>query len=1505
MTRPPLPGARHPALRPFSAATQAWFDASFQGPTPVQARGWPAIAGGAHSLLLAPTGSGKTLAAFLWALDRIGQLRDADRRGYRVVYVSPLKALVYDVDRNLRTPLVGVHQAAGHLGAALHTTRVDVRTGDTPQRERQRMLRNPGDVLVTTPESLYLMLGSKVRQHFATVEAVIVDEIHALAGSKRGAHLALSLERLAALAERDPQRIGLSATARPVEVVSRFLGGDRPVEVVDTREAPHLTVQVVLPEAPDDPPDAQPTPSQPAPSKPASPDPDAHLFSQPKPRRAWPALAPRLLPKILAHRTTIVFVNSRGAAERMVQQLHELHGEPLALAHHGSLSHGRRADIEDRLKSGTVRAIVATSSLELGVDMGAVDQVILIGSPGRVASGLQRVGRAGHGVGEISHGLLIPRHPRDMVECAVVGQLMLEGGIEPVAPPRNPLDVLAQQVVAMVAVADRPVAELAALVRRADGFRQLSDAQLDGLLDMVSGRYPSTDFAELRPLVDWDRGQDLLTARKGAKMLAATHGGTIPDRGLFGVHVVRGSESGPRVGELDEEMVFEARAGQTFILGASTWRIEDITHDRVLVSPAPGEPGTLPFWHGGGPGRPLELGRRLGVFAREVAQRGPERARAWVTQHTPTHPDIAAQIVDLLHEQKAATGVVPSDTTVVVERFADELGDLRVCIHSPFGSRVHAPWAMALEEQLTRESGVGVRSMWSDDGIVLTLADVDEDPWRDTPERWTPDPDLVEDLIIERLGDTALFSGQFRENASRALLLLRKRPERRAPLWAQRLRAQRLLAAAKEHAGFPIVLETYRACLQDVFDLHALRSLLRAVSQREVRVEVVDTDAASPFARAMAFEFVANWLYEGDAPVAERRAQALTLDREMLRDLLGHAELRDLLDAAAIDAVEAELQGVAEGFQARDAGGLLDLLRRVGDLSDDEVRARCDGDPTPWLATLNQRVDAVQIRVAGEMRWIAAADAARYRDALGVSLPPGLPSAFLEPASDPMADLVKRYGRRRGPFTRAQLGQRYGVPQGQLVALLQLLSRPGAGHAGGPSLVEGEFRPGGVEREWCDDGVLRRIRRRTLAHLRATIAPAAQERFARFLPAWQGLHPAGYGGRRPGLDEVLTQLEGAPLVVSELEQRLLPARVRGYRPEALDQRFATGEWLWVGHSAIGQRDGRVQLFRRERLDALWRAPDVDTVLADWPDDDALQRRIVAHLRHFGASFLFELRGALADAAMPDVLSALWDLVWRGVVSNDTVAPLRGLQATGRRRGRKAQARLSGGRWSLLRNLGAPEPTAQLLAWAHVLLARHGVLARESLAMEAAPGGHSALRPVLRGMDERGKVRRGYFVEGLTGTQVGLGGAVDRLRDEREDQPRGAPSSGHRGGPRIIALPVVDPAQPYGRMLAWPEPGPGATAPRVVPGSTVVLVDGAPFFVLTARSGRLRTLGPGRQCEEPELVERALSALLAAHGVGRITVQRVDGTPVRRSALAASLRAVGFEEDVKGLSLRRL
>lgn len=1562
----------------FSPATAAWFRGSFSEPTRAQAGAWEAISSGQHALVVAPTGSGKTLSAFLWALDRLASEPPPQERLHRcrVLYVSPMKALAVDVERNLRSPLVGIGHAATRLGLPQPDITVAVRSGDTPANERRAFARTPSDILITTPESLFLLLTSAAREALGGVETVILDEVHAVAGTKRGAHLALSLERLDALLERPAQRIGLSATVEPVDEVARYLAGGRPVEVVRPPSTKEWDLEVVVPIA-----------DMSALGEVVVDDLSGPAAGAERRASIWPHVEERIVDLIADHRSTLVFANSRRLAERLTSRLNEIwqerleeaaeegdaaagdgaatpplprptpsrtpaemmaqagasKGAPavLARAHHGSVSKEHRQAIEEELKAGRLPAVVATSSLELGIDMGAVDLVVQVESPPSVASGLQRVGRAGHQVGAVSRGVLFPKFRGDLVQTAVVVERMRSGSIESLHVPANPVDVLAQQVVAMCAMDDWAVDDLEQLVRRATPFASLPRSILESVLDMLAGRYPSDEFAELRPRIVWDRVTGVLTGRRGAQRLAVTSGGTIPDRGLYAVFLATGEGTGRRVGELDEEMVYESRVGDVFTLGTSTWRIEDITHDRVLVTPAPGLPGKLPFWKGDQLGRPAELGRAVGAFVREIAGLTPAKARArvekagldeWATDNLLTY----------LEEQREATGHVPDDRTIVIERFRDEIGDWRVAVHSPFGGQVHAPWALCVSARMRERFGVDVQAMHGDDGIVFRLPDLEFEDGRgagaELLELVRLDPDEVHDLVTSEIGGSALFAARFRECASRALLLPRRWPDRRQPLWQQRQRAAQLLEVASQYASFPIILETVRECVQDVFDVPGLTELMRDLDSRAVTMVDVESAQPSPFARSLMFGYVAQFLYEGDSPLAEKRAAALSLDPTLLAELLGRGEglsLRDLLDPSEVTRTERELQRLTPERACRDAEDVADLLRSLGPLPLPEIERRSReglsrSEIGSWLVDLEGARRLIRVRIAGEERWAAIEDAGRLRDALGASLPVGVPQAFLESVPDPLGDLVARYARTHGPFPAAAVARWWGV--GPAVALDALRRLVSAGRA-----VEGELLPvengGGAHGlDYCDAEVLRMLRRRSLAALRAEVEPVPAVELARFLPTWQGVG-GGLRGRE-GLVRAVEQLAGAVVPASALETLLLPSRVVGYSPALLDELTSTGEVLWCGHGSLPGDDGWVSLHLGDTAH-LTLPPSADL---DVPDG---QRAVLDALAGGGAYFFRTLSDAVGSTDDETLVTDLWQLVWAGRVTNDTLVPLRSLLSGGRTAHRRSRAApratryagrrgalgaLSGqrpasrpalpsrggpptgaGRWSLL-----PDPesdtTVRSYATAEVLLDRYGVVTRGSVVAEGVPGGFAGVYRVLAAAEESGRVRRGYFVESLGAAQFAGTGAVDRLRAGA--RPVGEAGS-HREPASAVVLAASDPANAYGAALPWParptatdEDGRKGHQPGRKAGALVVLVDGE--LVLYVERGGKTLLS---WSEEPGLLQAAADALALAvreGALGRITVEKADGGAVLGSdhPLAQALASAGFHATPRGLRLRR-
>ncbi len=1465
------------SLEYFSSPVKEWFSSQLGLPTPAQALSWPPIVQGRSTLLLAPTGSGKTLAAFLATLDQLmfAAAPMAEAPSVHTLYISPLKALGADVERNLRVPVSGIRACAESQGVPFRVPRIAMRTGDTSAAERARLKRAQTDILITTPESLYLMLTSAARQILRRVRTVIVDEIHALVPTKRGAHLALSLERLESLRDiPEPlQRIGLSATQTPLTEVAEFLGGwsrtdarPRPVEIVDAGRSKQLVLAVEMPARQG----LRDTGSTAAPNEAL------------RPTSQWSSIVPRLVELVRGHDSTLIFVNNRGLTERIAGAINELAQEEICLAHHGSVSKERRSWIEESLKRGELKSLVATSSLELGIDVGAVDLVVQIEAPPSIASAMQRVGRSGHRVGVSSKGVLFPKHRADLLSCAAAVPRMRAGLVESSRFPRSPLDVLAQQIVASAALERLQVDELFERVRQAAPFNQLGRASFEGVLDLLSGKYESDEFAGLRPRLVWDRKRGTLRARQGALRIAVTSGGTIPDRGLFGVFLH--TDKPVRVGELDEEMVFESRVGDVFVLGASSWRIEDITHDRVLVSPAPAEVGRMPFWRGDAPGRPADFGRAMGALTRRLLELSRDEALELLEREHSLSESAAAELMDYLAGQRVATGEVPSDETLVVECFVDEVGDRRVCLLSPFGSPVHAAWALAAESVFQQQAGKRVESIWQNDGIVFRLPDAEQ---KFDASLLFPAPEDLEELVTAQLGQSALFAARFRENAMRALLMPRRRPMGRTPLWAQRKLSQRLLNAATHHPSFPILLETYRECLKDVFDLDALARVLADVAEGRIRIIVLESTRPSPFSASLLFAYAGNFVYEGDAPALERRARVLTVNHAELRSLLGEAELRKLLDPECLRELELSLAGVKHRA-IRHVDGLADALLSYGDLTRAEIRERCQ-DPEQadsWLRELVQEGRVLELSVAGERRFIASEDAARYRDALAVALPPDLPEAFTRPSEQPMVQLVSRYARCHVPFTESDVADRFGVSMATARLALDELERRGR-------VEQGEFLPEGTSHEWCDRDVLRLLKRRSLQALRGQIEPVAPARLVELVVDWQRVGEPRRG--IAGLLDSLEQLQGVALLVSELEQEVLPARVRDYASSWLDELISTGEVVWRGIESVGERNGRIAFYLTDQYGLLSPPPDpVEGELAAW---------LRGRLESRGASFFQDL---LSDrrAFAPDVLKTLWQMVWAGEVTNDTFAPLRALdrvdrpRPAGRRsfRSRRQGPHGSEGRWSLLPgpDLAGRSSAKALASWAEVLLDRYAIVTREVVSGEPVPGGFGALVLVLRELEERSRVRRGFFVAGLSGQQFAAPSAADRLRRQRTS----------KASPLVLA--ATDPANPYGVLLPWPA---GNPRPQRSSGGRVVLLQGKLLAYAGKGWSQLTTFFEREHMtEQVRAVADALATRVADARPPVMLIEGIDGAAADEGALGAALLERGFHRaprgSVRGSGLQR-
>ncbi|MGO4678533.1 Lhr family ATP-dependent helicase [Microbacterium sp. 2MCAF23] len=1600
----------------FTPATQDWFRGAFSAPTAAQTGAWEAISGGKHALVVAPTGSGKTLSAFLWAIDRVFRERaaeagsapaapapasakgrkknDAERPGRtRILYISPLKALGVDVERNLRSPLIGIGQSARRLGIPAPAVTVGVRSGDTTSSDRRRLVVDPPDILITTPESLYLMLTSRAGDTLGDVHTVIIDEVHAVAATKRGAHLAVSLERLdqlrrAAGAETPVQRIGLSATVRPIDEVARFLGGAQPVQIVAPPASKTFDLQVVVPIEdmlnPPPPPGTEETP------RPFGADridqavggADAFGENTEMTGSVWPHVEEAIVDRILQNRSTIVFANSRRLAERLTGRLNEIYSERIGLdlpaamvpaammaqagstagadpvlakAHHGSVSKEQRAIVEEELKSGVLRCVVATSSLELGIDMGAVDLVIQVEAPPSAASGLQRVGRAGHQVGEISRASLFPKHRGDVLHTAIVTERMLAGQIESISVPRNPLDILAQQTVAACALEPLDVEQWFDTVRGSAPFAALPRSAYEATLDLLAGRFPSDEFAELRPRLVWDREAGTLTGRPGAQRIAVTSGGTIPDRGLFGVFVA-GETTGARVGELDEEMVYESRVGDVFTLGTTSWRIAEITHDRVNVIPAYGQPGKVPFWHGDGLGRPFELGEALGVFNREVHGATPAKARERLA--AAGLDELAqANLLAHLNEQKESTGTLPTDRTLTVERSRDEIGDWRVILHSPYGQMVHAPWALAVNARIRERLGVEGSAVASDDGIIVRVPDADAEP--PGAELFVFEPEELERIVTDEVGGSALFASRFRECAARALLMPRMNPNRRTPLWQQRQRSAQLLEVARKHPTFPIILETLREVLQDVYDLPSLRRLATGIAERRIRLVEVQTAQPSPFARDLLFGYVGAFMYEGDSPLAERRAAALSVDPALLGELLGTVELRELLDPDVIVQFEREAQRLDPARRARGVEGVADLLRLLGPLDATEIAERLEpteaSDPSGSLsedgeadrdetlplsdhrvssrfarsttdqaaAHLTALIDArraIEVTIGGVRRVAAIEDAGRLRDALGVPLPVGIPVAFLEPVADPLGDLVARHARTHGPFLGSVVATRFGLGTAIVRQTLQRLEADGR-------VTSGYFLPapssdseagarasatsaGPDETEWCDTEVLRRLRMRSLAAIRGSVEPVPPAAFARFLPEWQHLSLPLEG--IDGVATVIEQLAGVPIPASAWESLVLSQRVRDYNPAMLDELTSSGEVVWAGHGALPGRDGWVSLHPVDL------APFTVPIAEEAPEEGSLEAQLLAALASGGAYFAAQLREATGAENEASVVEALWNLAWSGHVTNDTFAPIRSLLSGGNQAHKVARraprtrtfrgmslARPAstprplnvGGRWSLLPE-AETDPARRATVSAGLLLDRYGVVTRGSVQSEGLPGGFAQAYRVLAGFEEAGHCRRGYVIEKLGAAQFAASAAIDRLRTFAglaDPPPRTA---------RTLA--ATDPANPYGAALGWPRRDDVSHRPGRKAGALVVLVDGA--LALYLERGGKTVLAFTDDEDELRAAAADLAATAKARRLETLTIEKVNGEGMYGTAagtlLGRLLQEAGFVATPRGYTLRK-
>ncbi len=1473
--------AKREVLDAFLPPVATWFRERFGAPTPPQRLGWPEVAAGRHTLLFAPTGSGKTLAAFLACLDHLWR-QPRRSAGVRILYISPLKALNEDVSRNLEGPLAEVLATAERLGTPLEPITVAVRTGDTPTAARQKMVRKPPDILITTPESLHLILTSRAREMLRGVSHVLVDEIHALCGNKRGVFLSLLLERLETLCPGSFVRVGLSATQRPLEEVARYLGGrrkvsgqgasarfePRPVAIVDAGQRKALDLQVAFPSSPD---------------------------GAPRAGSVWPAIEERLLALIAAHRSTIVFANNRRVAERLTAQLNERAGAaiasdldppegaeapepvPLARAHHGSLSLAARRSTESALKAGELAAVVATASLELGIDMGAVDLVCQVESPGSLARGLQRVGRAGHLVGQTSVGRLLAKTNIDLLETAALAHGMMRGDVERLRVPTNCLDVLAQQVVACVAGGSTAVDDLFDLVRGAYSYRDLTPAAFEAVLAMVAGRYGVTSFRDLKPRLSWDRVHHQLHPLPGTAQQALVGGGTIPDTGQFPLHL--GSPEGPRLGELDEEFVFERRVGETFRFGSSTWQITAIDPQRVVVAPAAGRSALLPFWRGEGVGRTAELGEAVGALSRELAARIEEPGvEGWLAEVYRLEPAAATALVSFVRRQLRQAGAVPDDRTVLVELFRDPAGEIGLAILTPFGTRLHHALKLALLARLRRRLGIEVACLHADDGLLLRLPGLDDPPldlFRDLSG------ELAESLIREELGESALFGLRFRQNACRSLLMPRPDPSKRTPLWLQRLRARDLLQAVRKFPDFPVVVETFRECLDDDLDLPRLRSFLDGIQAGSIRLVERRAEVASPFASELVFKFTQAYLYEWDEPRRGSEGRASLVDEALLDPLLDREAADRILDPDAIARVDARLRGVSR--PPRSVAEMAEWLTRLGDLAPSELA----GPMALLLDTLEREGRATRIALAGTAepaRWIAVEDAPLYAAAFG-------PDAESE-GNASVAAIVRRFLQTRALVGLHEVTARYPIDPAQATELLESLVREG-------ELVQLEG-DGTTGPRWSERGNLDEARRLTIALRRRESVAVAPEVFADFVSRLQRIHPETRLEGEPALDAVLETLVGWAAPLDAWEAELLPRRISDFRPGWLATAVTTGGWRWRA-AADGRGEPRVGFLDREFAGPF---PVAEPEGGPGPATAAVEQ----FLQGRGACEVAEI--VTGTGLKPGaVRAALAELLASGRATSDRLDPLReaGRQAvsppprppTGRggrpRLGafRRALTLAPEPRWSLWGVAAADgDPGDGPLAWASALLGRYGVLCRETVALDPWAPPWREIVPHLVRAELRGELRRGYFVEGLSGVQFALAETADALARSRASEA---------GEPRPYLIGTLDPANLYGVGAPLDIPLLEGGTARLLrnPSNALIMLAGRPVLVLEAQGRRLT----GLPSATPAELDAALGLLpgLAHPGRRVIKVETYNAAPAMASPVAPRLIELGFVRDPPGLA----
>ncbi len=1480
-------------LHDFHPVVRQWFVETFGEPSPPQILGWPSISSGQHTLILAPTGSGKTLAAFLWAINHLVEqhLQEELAPGVRILYVSPLKALNNDIERNLEVPLRGIKTQAHNSGLKLPTIRTGVRTGDTPQSKRASMLKHPPDILITTPESLYLMLTSKqARKMFTTVQYVIVDEIHSICSNKRGVHLSITLERLAAVAEQDFLRIGLSATQRPLEKVAAFLGGQqwvgkklvpRPVHIVDAGRRKTMDLRVEC----------------------AAPD-----FSILPQEGVWQLVFTELLELIRLHKTTLIFVNNRRLAERVAAKLNEMisgtqdtfnlysvpikspehsqtpviPGSDVIQAYHGSMSRHARAQMESDLKAGNLCALVSTSSLELGIDIGSIDLVVQLQSPKGVARGLQRVGRSGHLVNATSKGRIFPTYREDLVEAAVVARGMAAHDIEPTSIPKDCLDVLAQQIVAMVSIEEWDVDDLFNVMRQSYCYQSLSKKLYIGVIQMLGGRYTQEAFRELRARISWDKVNSTLSALPGSSQLAITSGGTISDRGYFGVYL---EDRKTKVGEVDEEFIHESRVGDTFILGTNVWRMTEMDANRIIVTPAPGQPARMPFWRGENIGRSLELGRQIGAFKREMNTKldSPD-CLTWLHHEFPIDSRSAWNIQEYFRKQRDATGKIPNDKLIMVEGFRDEIGDPRIVIHSPFGRRVNGLLSLVAASRVQHILNTTPQVLYNDDGVLLRCSDVDALPLNFLDGLTLKE---AEEIALTDLLSSPLFGGQFRQNAARALLMPKIAPGKRTPLWLQRLRAGDLLQIARKFDDFPIVIETMREVLNDVLDFPNFKEIIGQIEDGSIRVESIQTEVPSPFAASVLFDFIAVYMYEWDQPREDRQSQYLAINRELLSEVVDTESMASLLRPEAMNTVETQLQRKADGYKARSPEELLEVLLRIGDLRADEIEERCVEDGARFIAELASNGRAVRRQFGSEFRWIAGEEQELYDNLNNEKV---------------ASTLLLRCLHSHGPTTTGVIAERFGLNNDEAERLLGKL-------ASTEPIIHGRFSKETVQQQWCYRPNLERVHRHTIGILRKEITPSSLTEFTHFLFHWQHLHPTQQESGVPGIQSCLGQLQAFPLPSEIWDRDILRSRVAGFTGESMNQISVAGSIVWTGKGS-----GKMQCILRG---------EGNTFLNPRTDEHEASLGIAAqHVLHYiqksGASFFTDIRAG-NRLSLNALNTGIAELFWRGLITNDLFAELQNVKHLSRTESdapiervemldprhnprrprlmqsvRKAITQVPGwsGRWSLVQLPGVMgeevsiEERAQRQALQ--LLERYGIVAREFYRREELMP-WALIATELQRMEMRGDIRRGYFVEGLSGMQFALPTAVEELRRLR--------GNGNESSPLLVN--ACDPANPYGTGIELQKGDRERFRFARIPPNYIVFQRGTPILYIENYGTRLWTLAEATE----EILKHALRIFLQSmkqpsgqHRARSITVEHCDGIRPVQSPFEQTLRSLGFTRD---------